>query len=520
MIKLSGQDRAIEAGFDQRRWIMLPIILTATFMAIFDFFVVNVAAPSIGQDLHSGSASLELVVGGYAFAYATGLVTGGRLGDLFGYRRLFLIGVSAFSVASLLCGLALSPAELVVARLAQGLTAALMVPQVLGLITSGFPGSERRRALAWFGAAMGLGSVAGQVLGGLLVQADLFGLGWRVIFLVNVPVGVLTVGMALALVPRATAPVRRHLDLVGAGWLSGALGLALVPLVLGSADGWPAWGWACLGAAAPMIAGFLWWERRLGSRGGEPLVDLGLFADRAFVSGLAVNVAFYAFFGSFMLGLTEYLQSGLRLGPLQAGLTFGPLGVVFALASVFGRRLAERWGVGVIWRGVSISTLGLAVMLAELALGGTGVGAVALIPAMMAIGLGNGLVLPSLIGAVLSGVHPERAGTASGVLVTAQQFASATGVAVLGVVFFGSLGAAPDSAALVRAMGRVLVMDLALTALALGLCRWLPSAGRAPLAIGRPAGSSGRPVRTSDLVEPAALSTVSANGIDDDCSAA
>lgn len=484
---------------------MLPVILTATFMAIFDFFVVNVAAPSLSHDLHAGPSSLELVVGGYAFAYASGLVTGGRLGDLFGYRRLFLIGVSAFAVASLLCGLALSPAELVVARLAQGLTAAVMVPQVLALITSGFPGSERRRALAWFGAAMGLGSVAGQVLGGLLLQADLFGLGWRVIFLVNVPVGVLTVGLALRLVPRAAAQVRRRLDMVGAGWLSGALALALVPLVLGRGEGWPAWGWVCLGASVPAMAGFLWWERRVGRGSGEPLVDLGLFADRAFVSGLAVNVAFMAFFGSFMLGLTLFLQSGLGLDPLQAGLTFGPLGVVFALASVFGRRLAERWGVGVIWRGVAISSLGLLVMLVELSVGGAGVGAVGLLPPMMAIGLGNGLVLPSLIGAVLSGVRPDRAGSASGVLVTAQQFASATGVAVLGLVFFGALGAAPGVGGYAAAMQRVVVMDLVLMLVALGLCRWLPGVQRVRelAAVPRAAGSAVSPGLAAQTDRPA-----------------
>lgn len=452
---------------------MLPVILTATFMAIFDFFVVNVAAPSLSHDLHAGPSSLELVVGGYAFAYASGLVTGGRLGDLFGYRRMFLVGVATFGLASLFCGLAQSPAELVIARLAQGLTAAVMVPQVLALITSGFPGSERRRALAWFGAAMGLGSVAGQVLGGLLLQADLFGLGWRVIFLVNAPIGLLTVGLALRLIPLAAGPVHRRLDLVGAAWLSGALGLGLIPLVLGRADGWPAWGWVCLGAAAPVMAGFGWWEARIARVGGEPLVDVSLFADRAFTSGLAVNVAFMAFFGSFMLGLTEYLQSGLGLDPLQAGLTFGPLGVAFALASVFGRRLGQRWGVGVIWRGVAISTVGLAVMLVELSIGGSAAGAVALIVPMMVIGLGNGLVLPSLVGAVLSGVRSERAGSASGVLVTAQQFASATGVAVLGVVFFGSLGAAPDAGAFVAAMQRVVVMDLALMGCALVLCRLL-----------------------------------------------
>src|SRR4051812_27617987 len=164
---------------DPQRWRMLPVILSATFMALFDFFVVNVAAPSLRSDLHAGEAALELVVGGYAFSYASGLVTGGRLGDLFGYRRMFLIGVAGFTIASGLCGLAQSPGQLIAARLLQGFTAAAMVPQVLALITSVFPAAERPRAVAWFGVAIGAGSVAGQVLGGLLLDADLFGLGWR-----------------------------------------------------------------------------------------------------------------------------------------------------------------------------------------------------------------------------------------------------------------------------------------------------------------------------------------------------
>src|SRR5882757_526245 len=221
------------AGPDPRRWLMLPVVLTAMFMAGFDIWAVNVAAPSLQRDLHVSDAALQLIVGGYAFMYASGMVTGGRLGDLLGYRRLFMIGVAAFAVASLLCGLAQSPAELVVARLLQGLTGAAMVPQVLALITATFPPQERSRALAWFGVTMGLAFVSGQILGGLLLQANVLGLGWRAIFLVNVPVGAATLIAAAIVVPHARSHRRPRLDPLGAAGVSGSVALALVPLTLG-----------------------------------------------------------------------------------------------------------------------------------------------------------------------------------------------------------------------------------------------------------------------------------------------
>ncbi|HEY3810348.1 MAG TPA: MFS transporter [Acidimicrobiales bacterium] len=460
---------------DPRRWRMLPVILTATFMALFDFFVVNVAAPSLQRDLHASQSSLELVVGGYAFSYATGLITGGRLGDLFGYRRLFITGMAAFSVASLLCGLAQSPAQLVAGRLAQGFTAAAMVPQVLALITATFPGEERPRALSWFGMAIGAGSVAGQVIGGLLLQANVLGLGWRSIFLVNVPIGAVTIAFAVRLLPHARAGARPQLDIVGALGISASLALALVPLVLGRSEGWPVWTWVTLAAALPALLLVGRWERRVGRAGGDPLVDLDLLRERVFAAGLALNGAFLAFFASFMLALTLLLQFGLGLTALQSGLTFGPLGVMFAVTSVSSGRLVARYGVRVIRLGAAISGAGLVALLLQLWAAGGSIHAPELIPAMMVIGVGNGMAVPSLIGAVLSGVDPARAGGASGVLVTAQQFCSAAGVAVMGVVFYSALGSHPGRADYVTAMMRLLGFDLFLVVAAMALTSLLPS---------------------------------------------
>jgi EmrB/QacA subfamily drug resistance transporter len=459
---------------------MLPVILSATFMALFDFFVVNVAAPSLEHDLHAGQAALELIVGGYAFTYASGMVTGGRLGDLFGYRRLFLVGMAAFTLASLFCGLAQSPSQLIAARLLQGLTGAVMVPQVLALITATFPAEERPRAMSWFGVTAGIGSIAGQVLGGLLLDADLFGLGWRVIFLINVPVGVVALVFAQRLLPHHRSQRRPRLDPLGAVGISGALALVLVPLILGREEGWPVWTWVSMAASAPVLLATLRWELRLARRGGEPLLDLTLFRNRAFAAGLPVNVAFMAFFGSFMFVLTLLLQGGLGLSPLQAGLTFMPLGVLFSVTSVLGRSLVARYGLRVMTAGASLSGLGLVILIVELqGLGGGITPAWLLIPTSL-VGLGNGLVLPALIGAVLAGIQPSHGGAAAGVLTTTQQFASAAGVAVLGAVFFGGLGAHPSRDDFAAATEAVTFLALALVLTAAALTLLLPGPAAAP----------------------------------------
>ena len=479
---LSGPDTVSEP--DARRWLMLPVVLLAMFMAGFDIWVVNVAGPSLQRDLHVSDASLQLIVGGYAFMYASGMVTGGRLGDLVGYRRMFMIGVASFAVASLLCGLARSPAELIGARLLQGLAGAAMVPQVLALITATFPAPERSRALAWFGVTMGLAFVSGQILGGLLLQADVFGLGWRAIFLVNVPVGAAALVAAVLVVPHAAGHRRPRLDPLGAVGVSAAVALALVPLTLGHDEGWPAWTWACLAACVPVFALTLAWERKLNRRGGEPLLDLPLFRDRAFSAGVALNFALVFFFGSFMFVLTLLLQDGLGQSPLRAGLEAGPLALAFTTMSILGPRLAARLGPWSITLGAGLDVIGtIALVLTGLRYGGHLTGW-DLAPATAIIGLGQGMALPSLIGAALSHVPPERAGAAAGILTTAQQFGVASGVAVIGAVFYARLGVTRASS--VSAMETAMAINALVVLAAAGLTTLLPRrtagrrAGRAP----------------------------------------
>ena len=463
--------REASATGQGRHRLLLPVVLIAQFMVGFDLWSVNVAAPSLQRDLHVSDAALQLIVGGYAFMYASGMITGGRLGDLFGYRRMFMAGVVAFAAVSLLCGLATSPGELVAARLAQGLAGAVMVPQVLALITAAYPPVQRARAFGWFGVTLGLSFVLGQILGGALVEAA----GWRVIFLVNVPAGMLALAAAARVVPHAWAQRRPALDPVGALGMCAGLALALVPLTLGRAEGWPLWTWVALALALPVLAVTMAWERRLGRRGGEPLIDLSLFTERAFSAGLVVSFGLVCAFGSFMFVLTLLLQSGLGNSPLRAGTEVLPLAAVFTTMSLLSPRINARFGRRAITVAAFVSVLGSLGLVVTGARYGTHLTGWDLAPATMAIGAGNGTVIPSLIGEVLAHVNPGRAGSAAGVLTTSQQFGAAAGIAVIGAIFYAALGARGDY---VHAMEAAMTADAAMMAVA-GLASFLLPGRRA-----------------------------------------
>ncbi|MFY9926628.1 MAG: MFS transporter [Streptosporangiaceae bacterium] len=469
-----------ETGPDPRRWRALPLVLVATFMASFDYMVVNVALPAFGRDLHAGQAALELVVGGYAFTYASGMVTGGKLGDLFGHRRVFVAGMAAFTLASVLCGISASPAMLVSGRLLQGLGAAAMAPQVLALITSLFPTlAERARALSWFGVALGLGGVCGQVCGGLLLDADVLGLSWRALFLVNVPIGAVTLLLAWRLLPgsslrgspspSAVAGPRPRLDLGGVLGVSGSLALVLVPLTFGREQGWPAWTWASMAAAVPAAVLTLRDERRRAQRDAEPLLDLQLFRSRSFSAGLGVNVALMATFSSLMFTTTLLVQQGLGLSARDAGLLFLPLGGLAMVSSLSGRALTAKYGLKVLLAGTLIDVSAMAVPGGVLLTSGGAANAWRLAVPLSLFGFGSGLVLPSLMGVVLSGIRPARAGAASGVLTTTQQFSGAIGIAVLGQVFFAVLGPHPDRSGFVFAAATTAWVNLGLSLVVVAL---------------------------------------------------
>jgi MFS family permease len=458
-----------------RRWQMLPVLLAAMFMVQFDLFVVNVAAPSLAHDLHTGEAALELIVAGYAFTYASGLVTGGRLGDLFSPRVMFLGGTLAFTAASLLCGLAQNSGQLVAARLLQGLTGAAMVPQVLALIIGVFPPAERSRALGWFGVALGTGGVAGQVLGGALLQGNVFDLGWRVIFLVNVPIGLAAVALAMRLLPQRASTARPKLDPIGAVGISGSLALALVPLVIGRTEHWPVWAWIMLAASVPAMWLSLRWEAALARRDGQPLLDLTLFRNAVFTRGLIVCVGVFAAFYSFMFSLTLVLQSGLGLDPLEAGYTFAPLALAFAGASLMAPRKVGTYGARLVTGGIVIAGVGMLSLIAVLQISGSDTSAARVIGPLILIGLGNGLAVPVLTGVVLAGARTVQAGAASGVLTTGQQFSSAAGVATIGTIFFSTLGSHHDVAAFAHSLEWVLGVGLVILTISCFASLMLPS---------------------------------------------
>lgn len=444
---------------------MLLVLLTGVFVAQFDFFVVNVAAPSIQHELHAGTAALQLIVGGYAFAYASGMVTAGRLGDMFGHRRLFVIGVLAFGATSLLCGVAPSPGFLVAARLAQGLAGSVMVPQTMGMITTEFPAERRATGLAGWGMAAGLGSIAGQVLGGLLVQADVAGLGWRLIFLINVPICAVAAALAPLLLPGPSARRRTGLDPLGAVGTLAAVGLFLVPLVLGPTEHWPVLGWVSMAAGLVVAVGTLRWQTVLTKRGGSPIIDMSLFRVASFRAGLIAGVCFMLYFGSFMFILTLALQSGLRQNAFHAGLIFCPMGLCFGVTSFLGRRIKARFGQSALVGAALISAVGLALLALGMFVGGASVSVAWIMACLCLIGAGNGVVLPSLIGTALTQVRPHQAGVANGVLQTAQQFSSSAGVAIVGAIFFALIGTAPAAADYARAMGWGAAIDLCLVLL-------------------------------------------------------
>ncbi|KJS60803.1 MFS transporter [Streptomyces rubellomurinus] len=453
---------------------LLPVVLTATFMTALDVFVVNVAVPSVQADLGAGPAAVQWVVAGFGLALAAGLVTAGRLGDRYGRRRVFGLGLALFTLASAGCGLAPTAAALVGARVAQGLAAALMGPQVLAMLRTAFSGAAQARAFARYGLTMGLGAVFGQLIGGLLIRADVLGLGWRSCFLINLPVGLAALGLVRRCLPESRAPHRPGLDPVGVLLVTGALTGLVLPLIQGPALGWPLWTWCCLGGSLALLAGFAAHQHRATRAGGSPLVDTRLFRSRAFGTGLLAQFVFVLGQGSFFLVLALHLQLGRGLDALGAGLVFTAIGLGYLLTSNATHRVTARFGGP---RTIAAGGLLMAAGLALLALAAYGVPAGSvwwLAPGLFVDGVGMGLVIAPVTATVLAAAEPLLAGSAAGVVSTVQQVGGALGVALIGLVYYGA--GAPTAA-----FGHsVLALELVLVAVVLTE-RWrLPHRHRTP----------------------------------------
>ncbi|HEX8053732.1 MAG TPA: MFS transporter [Thermoleophilaceae bacterium] len=427
---------------NRTHWAALPVLLAGSFVVVLDFFIVNVALPSIAADLDAGASSLEWVVAAYGLTFAAFLITAGRLGDELGRRRVFVVGLALFTLASTACGLAPSPTTLVLARALQGVAGAIVMPQVLSIIGVTYRDGDYVKALSAYGVALGLSAVGGQVIGGALVQTDVAGLGWRACFLINVPICLAAIALTPALVRECRAPSRARIDLLGAATLALALVAVLLPLIEGRQHGWPAWTWLSLAIAPLLLAGFVARQARLARRGGSPLVDLRLFRERAFSAGLLAQLLLASAQASFFVYLALYLQQGRGLDPLEAGLAFSILAFAYVAVSGPAPALTERFGRSLVAAGGISLTLGLGSFAGVVGEIGNGGSIAVLVPSLLLVGAGIGLCLTPLTSTVLSCIDPARSGAASGVLSTTQQVGYALGVAVTGVIFFGA-GRAP-----------------------------------------------------------------------------
>src|SRR5690349_16247508 len=425
-------------------WLMLAVLLLGQFMCIIDVLVTNVAMPSIAASLHASGASLQLVVGGYTIAYAMLLITGARLGDRYGRRRAYLAGVLVFTAASLACALAPDRQALIGFRLVQGAGAAVLVPQVFSIIQLTFTGPARARALSAYAAVLSAGAVTGLVLGGVVVTANLFGTGWRPVFAINVPIGIVLAAAVPRLVPPDASVGRtKNLDLAGLGAAACAVLLIVLPLVLGREEGWPAWGFGCVAAGVVLAAGFVLIERRVAARGGDPLLNLAVLRAPALPSGLVTLAATQFAYGGLLFAYTLYLQAGLGESALRAGLSYLPFAAVFGLAGYNWRRLPAAARRVLVPAGLIVGILAYLALAAGLHSAGSHGGITALTwTGLAAVGLGLGLSVSPLLTQSLTHVPAARAADASGLLTTTVQLGQLLGVAAIGSLYLSRAGSA------------------------------------------------------------------------------
>jgi MFS family permease len=459
-----------------RRWIALAFLLTSSFLAVLSNYIANVAIPALEQSLNATYVDVEFMVTGYILVYAVFLVPGGRLGDMYGRKRVYVIGMTLFSVASCICGLAPNAGTMIAGRMIQGLGAALMYPQVLGVIQRGFAGRDRNLALGLFGGTLGTAATVGQLIGGGLITLNLGGLSWRPAFLLMVPVATISaVGAGLVMVNRrGDGP--RGLDLAGASLLAALLTCVTVPLITGREAGWPAWLVAMLLASLPITLVFVAVERARAAAGRVVLLAPALFCHPGFVAALAVMMAFTVGNNALNFLLSVTLQLGLGLSPVQAGLVFIPLGGGFLVTALLLPQVAAAVGDRQIPIGLVL--LGLAQFTLFLVLWAAGGSLMYWLPVLLAVGLGQGLVLTPLIGRALTLVPTADAGVASGVVSTTTQVGNTVGVAVGGLIFFAALAGAPagasDAKRYAEALGASMPVFAAMTLFSFGLTFRLP----------------------------------------------
>ncbi|MFF3226173.1 MFS transporter [Nocardia suismassiliense] len=429
-------------------WSAVSVVMVGMFMAILDAYIVVVAGPAIRADLGATEGQLQWILAGYQLSYAVLMITGGRIADMYGRKRIFLLGAAVFTLSSIVCAAAPGPGTLIAARVVQGLGAALLVPQVFAMIAVLVPERSRHQVFGVLGVVIGMASIGGQLIGGLLISADLFGAQWRAVFWVNVPIGVAMILLAAKFVPESRVAGARRLDVPGVLALSTALFLLTFPLIQGREAGWPWWTWACFVASAAAFALFAVIERRVAEAGGDPLVDLALFAQRSFTVGILLVLCVYALLTSYYLALSISLQEGLGMSALGAGLVYAPGAATFFVFGMVASRVVPKYGRRVLELGSILMVVGY--LCTVVVLLSSSEFPVALVIATIVLQCaGGGLLITPLLNTVLSGVGPAAVGTASGALSTAQQIGGALGVAVIGAVFFAAFQPGADTGAAV-----------------------------------------------------------------------
>ncbi|HXW88803.1 MAG TPA: MFS transporter [Streptosporangiaceae bacterium] len=471
---------------DQAGWGPVAIVLIGAFMALLDTTIVNVALPSIRTGLHASSASLEWIVSGYALAYGLALVPGGRAGDRFGHKSLFLIGLTIFTLASVACGVSQRQGEIVAARIVQGVGAGLFFPAISATIQHSFTGPARSRAFGVLGAVIGVSTAMGPLLGGLIIAAAGTAEGWRWVFLVNLFIGAVAIPLAARRLPASVARTRRGFDPAGLILLTGGLLLLLVPLIEGEQDGWPVWTWACFGACAVVLTLLAAWELRADKRGGDPLLKPGLLRQPSFSAGAVFAVVFFGGFSTVFFTLSILWQEGLGHSALITGLVIAPYSAGTLAAAANSDKLSARLGRMVLVLGCSLLTTGLLLVALVVHLTSPSVNGWALIGPLLLAGLGTGMTIAPNQDFVLATVPRQEAGTAAGILGTSQRLGTAIGIAVVGTVLFGSLRFPPGPDAVAAAFGHSAQLALlanvgfavAALVLVLALPRQVPSHAR------------------------------------------
>jgi EmrB/QacA subfamily drug resistance transporter len=439
MFSMTSATTSVQSSLDPSRWRSLAVILLASFMVLLDTSIVTNGLATIQKDLDATYAEVQFVLTAYTIAYGMMLITGGRLGDLYGRKRVFMLGLAGFTLTSALCGLAWSPFTLILFRVLQGLTAGIMFPQVSSIIQVIFPVSERPRAFGLQGAIVGLGIVTGPLLGGVLIDANLFGSSWRPIFLVNIPIGILALLLAARVLPESRSPAARNLDLLGVVMISVAMFLLTYPIIQGRDEGWATWIVALLAASLPVLGVFIAYQRNLIAKRKAPLVQLELFRDRAFLIGSLITFVFQSGVLSYFVAMSIFLQGGLGFSPATSAVRLMAYQIAIVAGSLLSARLSAVLGRSVLTLGVVLLTLGLIGTMLILQATALEYRGYELIPALLVGGLGFGFVIAPLQSIILARINPSFAGSASGVLSTIQQIGSAIGVAVIGVLFFGQL---------------------------------------------------------------------------------